>query len=261
MLGYDNVCKNQCLYCGMRAGNREIQRYRIPPAEVLQLADNAREMSLTRLFLVAGEDPGYGFDNLLSLVRGAAERGLRVSLAAGEFSREEYRLLKEAGVEEYVLKFEMSDRETFNRLNPSTTFERRMACIEAIRDCGMLLGIGEYRRLPGTDAGTACRRHPSDEKAGNPLGADHSLYARRWYAAGRRGGAGKPGLEPAGDRHPALHDAGDRHHGAAARAKTRPRGWRGRRGTWPRCRPGPTCCSSICCLPPWPRISGSSITG
>lgn len=70
MLGYDNVCKNQCLYCGMRAGNREIQRYRIPPAEVLQLADNAREMSLTRLFLVAGEDPGYGFDNLLSLVRG-----------------------------------------------------------------------------------------------------------------------------------------------------------------------------------------------
>ena len=42
MLGYDNVCKNQCLYCGMRAGNREIQRYRIPPAEVLQLADNAR---------------------------------------------------------------------------------------------------------------------------------------------------------------------------------------------------------------------------
>ena len=149
MLGCDNVCKNQCLYCGMRAGNREIQRYRIPPAEVLQLADNAREMSLTRLFLVAGEDPGYGFDNLLSLVRGAAERGLRVSLAAGEFSREEYRLLKEAGVEEYVLKFEMSDRETFNRLNPSTTFERRMACIEAIRDCGMLLGSGNIVGYPG----------------------------------------------------------------------------------------------------------------
>lgn len=24
MLGYDNICKNQCLYCGMRAGNHTI---------------------------------------------------------------------------------------------------------------------------------------------------------------------------------------------------------------------------------------------
>lgn len=149
MLGYDNICKNQCLYCGMRAGNREIQRYRMPPDEVLQLADSARRLSLTRLFLIAGEDPGYGFDNLLALVRGAAERGLRVSLAAGEFSKEEYRLLKEAGVREYVLKFEMSDREAFNRLNPSTNFERRMACIEAIQDCGLLLGSGNIVGYPG----------------------------------------------------------------------------------------------------------------
>ena len=27
MLGYDNICKNRCLYCGMRAGSTNIKRY------------------------------------------------------------------------------------------------------------------------------------------------------------------------------------------------------------------------------------------
>ena len=37
MLGYTNVCKNQCLYCGMRAGNK-IPRYRIPPEDIVAAA-------------------------------------------------------------------------------------------------------------------------------------------------------------------------------------------------------------------------------
>ena len=34
MLAYTNICKNQCLYCGMRAGNK-IPRYRMSPEEIL----------------------------------------------------------------------------------------------------------------------------------------------------------------------------------------------------------------------------------
>ncbi len=29
MIGYTNVCKNQCLYCGMRAGNSDLKRFRV----------------------------------------------------------------------------------------------------------------------------------------------------------------------------------------------------------------------------------------
>ena len=60
MLAYTNICKNQCLYCGMRAGNK-IPRYRMSPEEILPLAQRAREDGLGRMFLLAGEDQNYGF--------------------------------------------------------------------------------------------------------------------------------------------------------------------------------------------------------
>lgn len=50
MLGYSNVCKNQCLYCGMRAANSAVPRYRIEPDEVLSSLRAARETGFTRIF-------------------------------------------------------------------------------------------------------------------------------------------------------------------------------------------------------------------
>ena len=52
MLGYTNICKNQCLYCGMRAANSTLPRYRLTPGEVTALADAATESGLRRIFLI-----------------------------------------------------------------------------------------------------------------------------------------------------------------------------------------------------------------
>ena len=148
MLAYSNICKNQCLYCGMRAGN-QIPRYRIPPAEILDLSKRARADGLSRMFLIAGEDKNYGFDNLLSLVSSLKEQGFAVSLAAGELEKHQYQALYEAGVEEYVLKFEMSNPESFNRMNPSTDFHARMERARWIKEIGMKLGSGNIVDWPG----------------------------------------------------------------------------------------------------------------
>lgn len=150
MLGYSNICKNQCLYCGMRAGNHLPKRYRISAADILELARSAREIGLKRLFLVSGEDPNYPFDDLLAVIEGARKMGFaKISLGAGEFSREQYRELRAAGLDEYVMKFEMSHKDTFERLNPSTTFERRNQGIQWIREAGLLLGSGNIVDFPG----------------------------------------------------------------------------------------------------------------
>lgn len=148
MLAYSNICKNQCLYCGMRAGN-QIPRYRIPPAEVLELSQRARADGLRRMFLIAGEDKNYGFDNLLTLVSGLKKQGFALSLAAGELEKSQYQELHDAGVEEYVLKFEMSDPDSFNRLNPSTDFHKRMERAHWIKETGMKLGSGNIVDWPG----------------------------------------------------------------------------------------------------------------
>lgn len=148
MLAYSNICKNQCLYCGMRAGN-QIPRYRIPPAEILELSQRARSDGLRRMFLIAGEDKNYGFDNLLTLVSGLKKQGFALSLAAGELEKSQYQELHDAGVEEYVLKFEMSDPDSFNRLNPSTDFHKRMERAHWIKETGMKLGSGNIVDWPG----------------------------------------------------------------------------------------------------------------
>ena len=149
MMGYTNICKNNCLYCGMRAGNPSIPRYRTPPEQVTERFLEAAGQGYGRAFLIAGEDPLYGFDNLLSIVRALKERGMYVSLACGEYEKNRYEELADAGTDEYVLKFEMSDPESFNRLNPSTTFGKRMKAIETIRSLGMKLASGNIVDWPG----------------------------------------------------------------------------------------------------------------
>lgn len=148
MLGFSNVCKNQCLYCGMRAGN-QVPRYRIAPEDAVATAKLACDQGYRRIFLISGEDPKYGYENLLSMVTQLTAMGMEVSLAAGEYSPRQYAELAQAGAKEYVIKFEMSQPEVFNRLNPSTTFEKRMRAIEAVQESGMALGSGNIIGYPG----------------------------------------------------------------------------------------------------------------
>lgn len=152
LMGYDNICKNQCLYCGMRAGNSNIKRFRKTPEEVLDSCYKAAENGYGRVFLVSGEDPKYGFENLLSIVQGLGNKGFQTTLACGEFEESQYKELNAAGASQYVVKFEISNAENFNRLNPSTNFEKRMKAIEAVKNSGMKLGSGNIVDWPGQTA-------------------------------------------------------------------------------------------------------------
>ncbi len=149
MLGFDNICRNQCLYCGMRASNSAVERHRLEPDRVIRAAQPAREAGFGRIFLISGEDPKYGFDNILQIVDGLRRSGFFISLALGELSRSQYCELKAAGAKEYVLKFEMSQREVYNRMKPTSDFDRRMKGIGWIREAGLQLASGSIVDYPG----------------------------------------------------------------------------------------------------------------
>ena len=38
LIEFSNICKRSCLYCGLRAGNKNIQRYRLDEEEIIQIA-------------------------------------------------------------------------------------------------------------------------------------------------------------------------------------------------------------------------------
>jgi biotin synthase len=149
LIGYDNHCKNRCLYCGMRAGYPGIKRYRLHVAAVEKIIDCVKDLGIGWVFLVSGEDPNYSFSDIVTIVRHAKQAGLSVSLGAGEFSADQYRELESSGLDEYVLKFETSDEALFNYIKPSTTFKKRMECIEIIRNTTMRLASGNIVGLPG----------------------------------------------------------------------------------------------------------------
>jgi len=148
MLGYDNVCKNKCTYCGMNAGYPGLKRYRMTIDEIQAAEKTVKELGINRIFLISGEDPKYDFNSIISMVEFGKELGLHVSLAAGEFSAEKYKALEEAGLDEYVLKFETANQEMFAKIKPSTTFEKRMNCIEFIKNSKMKLASGNIVGFP-----------------------------------------------------------------------------------------------------------------
>lgn len=148
LLGYDNVCKNQCTYCGMRAGNSGLPRYRIGIEQVKNIEEAVRKSDIKKVFLISGEDPKYDFKDILSMVEYGKSLDLFVSLAAGELSFENYNKLEAAGLDEYVLKFETCNKELFNWIKPTATYENRMKSIYHIKNSRMKLASGNIIGFP-----------------------------------------------------------------------------------------------------------------
>lgn len=149
MVGYSNRCKNRCLYCGMRAPNKEVKRYWMPVEDIIKYGRKAHALGFNRVFLVSGEDRKYTLDDITYFINEIHNMGLRITLAAGLFPEEAYREMKDAGLDEYMIKFEMAQPDVFNQLNPSTDFESRMAGIEAVKKAGLKLASGNIVDYPG----------------------------------------------------------------------------------------------------------------
>ena len=149
MLGYSNRCKNRCLYCGMRAPNKDMNRYWTPVEDIIDYARTAHKRGFTRIFLVSGEDRKYKLDDFVHYISEIHNMGMYISIAAGAFSKSEYQAMKDAGLDEYMMKFEMAQPEIFNKLNPSTTFAERMQAIEDIKAVGLKLASGNIVDYPG----------------------------------------------------------------------------------------------------------------
>ena len=51
---FSNICKNDCLYCGIRRSNGNVSRYRLTSEEILQCCDEGYGMASVPLCFKAG---------------------------------------------------------------------------------------------------------------------------------------------------------------------------------------------------------------
>jgi biotin synthase len=148
-----SYCCRQCAYCGLRADNRELARYRMTEEEILACADEAVRLGYGTLVMQAGEDDGIRADWLASLVRRIkASTKLAVTLSLGERDPDELELWKAAGADRYLLRFETSHRALYERIHPprtQATISDRIALLRQLREIGYEIGSGVMTGIPG----------------------------------------------------------------------------------------------------------------
>jgi biotin synthase len=155
LIEFSNHCRRDCLYCGLRRSNRKLVRYRMSILEIFAQVIEARDLGFRTVVLQSGEDPHYAADELGSLImRIKTELGLAVTLSVGERSYGDYRILKDAGADRYLLRFETSDPLLFKTLKPDSDFGDRFRCLGWLKELGYQVGSGNMVGLPGQTWGS-----------------------------------------------------------------------------------------------------------
>ncbi len=145
LIEISNYCKNDCLYCGIRRSNKECDRYRLTPEEILLCCKEGYRLGFRTFVMQGGEDPYYTDDLLCDLI--AQVKTLypdcAVTLSLGERSRESYQRLFNAGADRYLLRHETADKEHYGKLHPETmSWDNRMKCLHELREIGYQVGCG-----------------------------------------------------------------------------------------------------------------------
>ena len=145
LIEVSNVCKNDCLYCGIRAGNPNCDRYRLDDEDILSACAEGYELGFRTFVLQGGEDGCFTDGRLTSLLSAikSAHPDCAVTLSLGERSRDSYQKLFDTGADRYLLRHETATKSHYEKLHPAAlSFENRMRCLRDLRDIGYQVGCG-----------------------------------------------------------------------------------------------------------------------
>ena len=145
LIEISNICKNDCFYCGVRAGNSKVCGYRLTEDEIFSCAEAAHEAGFRTFVLQGGEDAHFTDERLTPLIARlkSAFPDSAVTLSLGERSRESYAALKAAGADRYLLRHETANREHYSLLHPTNmTLDTRLKALADLKDLGFQVGAG-----------------------------------------------------------------------------------------------------------------------
>ena len=145
LIEVSNICKNNCHYCGIRAGNPNCDRYRLTEEDILSACAEGYELGFRTFVLQGGEDGHFTDERLTSLLSAIkkAHPDCAVTLSLGERTRESYQKLYDAGADRYLLRHETATKSHYEKLHPAPlSFDERMRCLYDLRDIGYQVGCG-----------------------------------------------------------------------------------------------------------------------
>ena len=124
LIEFTNICRNDCLYCGIRNSNENVERYRLTEKQILDCCAEGYELGYRTFVLQGGEDGYFSDEVLVPLIRKIRREypECAITLSIGERERASYQALFDAGADRYLL--------------------RRMNCLRELREIGYAVGAG-----------------------------------------------------------------------------------------------------------------------
>ena len=145
LIEFTNYCKNNCLYCGLRAKNSLISRYRLSKEDILSCCAQGYALGYRTFVLQGGEDPFFTDEIIIDIVSSIhkAYPDCAITLSIGEKEKSSYQDYFDAGARRYLLRHETADPEHYRKLHPdSMSLERRKQCLFDLKSIGYQVGSG-----------------------------------------------------------------------------------------------------------------------
>lgn len=149
LIEFSNICRQNCLYCGLRRDNQDVERYRMTPEEIVAMAAKAKRYGYKTVVLQSGEDSWFDIERFAVVLRQLKQLDLAITLSIGERTCEEYAAFKMAGADRFLLRIETTDKELYERMNPGMSLANRKRCLRDLKELGYEVGTGSLIGLPG----------------------------------------------------------------------------------------------------------------
>ena len=145
LIEFSNYCRRDCLYCGIRASNKECRRYRLTGEQIMECADTGYELGFRTFVMQGGEDMTFTDDDMCGIIKALKDKypDCAVTLSIGERERNSYERYFNAGADRFLLRHESITPEHYSKLHTtSQTIETRVRCLNDLKDIGFQTGCG-----------------------------------------------------------------------------------------------------------------------
>lgn len=156
LIEFSNRCIKNCLYCGIRRDNDEVERFDTEREDILAMAKWAYDNQYGSLTLQSGERQDEAFidyiEGLVRDIKALSHGELGITLCVGEQDEAAYRRWFEAGAHRYLLRIETSNPALYAKLHPQDghhQWQVRKNCLDVLRAIGYQVGTGDMSGLPG----------------------------------------------------------------------------------------------------------------
>ena len=148
LIEFSNICKRNCLYCGLQSSNKHVNRYRLSKDEIIDIAKKGVAEGFKTIVLQSGEDDYFNTKLMCEIISAIKNLGVALTLSVGEKSFEDYKAFKAAGADRYLLRIETTDKCLYKKMHPYADFDNRKRCLYDLKNLGYETGTGCLVGLP-----------------------------------------------------------------------------------------------------------------